>query len=430
MTHSILLGLQKEKTMRDVANQSLGLFILLIIVSAFPVFVMLFDAVAYSYGSPFIISYLKAPTYLIGVMLSSYAAGIAIFSFIGGYLFDKISVKLTVIIAISLFSIFSVTTGFVTNVYELFIFRFLVGAGIGTFQPVGITMLSDLFYETKGRAVAVYASFFSLGEVAAPIIFPLFLPAFTVPFEISGVLSLIAVLLVVLFVPDVYKRKTTIKAHIKKYAELLNRNTLILLVSMFIFGIAVFAGYDTYYSSYLIHFIHLTPTIAGIVYAFGGVGGLILSIPIGMFGDRTNRRYGMILSGTLFLIGSIGMFYLGRNALTQGIFVFIFGAGFGTFENIAVAFAQDYVPDNVAGFIGGTVMGIFNIGAIVGGPLFGYILVTSGYLDAGIFSVIVPSIVMLIILAFTKKPKYMKDMPLKPVYLKDIESKNPADVEE
>ncbi len=58
MTHSILLGLQKEKTMRDVANQSLGLFILLIIVSAFPVFVMLFDAVAYSYGSPFIISYL------------------------------------------------------------------------------------------------------------------------------------------------------------------------------------------------------------------------------------------------------------------------------------------------------------------------------------------------------------------------------------
>ena len=36
MTHSILLGLQKEKTMRDVANQSLGLFILLIIVSAIP----------------------------------------------------------------------------------------------------------------------------------------------------------------------------------------------------------------------------------------------------------------------------------------------------------------------------------------------------------------------------------------------------------
>ena len=49
MTHSILLGLQKEKTMRDVANQSLGLFILLIIVSAFPVFVMLLEVLEVLY---------------------------------------------------------------------------------------------------------------------------------------------------------------------------------------------------------------------------------------------------------------------------------------------------------------------------------------------------------------------------------------------
>lgn len=415
MNGSIFIGLQNKKSMRDYASGSLGFFLLLIFVSAFPVFVMLFDAVAYSFGSPFIISYLKAPSYLIGVMLSAYAAGIALFSFVGGYLFDKINVKLVLIIAILLFSVFSVLTGFVTNVYELFVFRFLVGAGIGTFQPVGITMLSDLFYSTKARAVGVYATFFSLGEVVAPIVFPIFLPAFRVPFEISGILSTLAIILVVLFVPNVYKRKDKVKVKLK---SLLNRNSIILLVSMFVFGIAVFAGFDTYYSSYLIHFIHLSSGLAGLVYAFAGIGGVILSVPIGMFGDRYNRRYGMLLSGILFTVGSLGMFYLARTAITQTIFVFIFGAGFGTFENVAVAFGQDYTPDETAGMIGGSVLGIYNIGAIIGGPLFGYVLVSSGYLNAGIFTVIIPAIIMLVIISFTKKPEYNKDMPMKPDFIK------------
>ena len=296
------------------------------------------------------------------------------------------------------------------------IIRFLVGAGIGMFQPVGITMLSDLFYETKARAVGVYATFFSLGEVAAPLIFPVFLPAFKVPFEISGILSALAIALVILFVPNVYKREKRTKI---KISNLLNRNSVILLISMFVFGIAVFAGFDTYYSSYLIHFIHLSPGLAGIVYSFGGIGGAILSVPIGMFGDRLNRRYGMLLSGALFTIGSLGMFYLARDAITQGIFVFIFGAGFGTFENVAVAFGQDYTPDETAGMIGGSVLGIYNIGAMIGGPLFGYVLVSSGYLDAGILTVIIPAIIMLAILSFTKKPVYKKDMPLKPDFFKN-----------
>ncbi len=411
MEHKYFIGLQNEKSMREYAGKSLKFFILLILVAAFPVFVMLFDAVAYSYGSPFIISYLKAPSYFIGIMLSAYAAGIALFSFVGGFLFDKINVKIILIIAILLFSVFSVLTGFVTNIYELFIFRFLVGAGIGTFQPVGITMLSDLFYSTKARAVGVYASFFSLGEVAAPIVFPLFLPDFKVPFEISGIMSLIAIILVILFVPNVYKKKEKIKVKLK---EFMNRNSIILLASMFIFGIAVFAGFDTYYSSYLIHFIHLSPVVAGVVYAFGGVGGLILSVPIGMFGDKTNRRFGMLLSGILFVVGSLGMFYLARTALTQGIFVFIFGAGFATFENVSVAFGQDYTPDTTAGMMGGAVLGVYNIGAIVGGPLFGYLLVSTNYLDAGIYSVILPAIIMLVIIGFTKRPVYKKDIPLKP----------------
>jgi Arabinose efflux permease len=236
-----------------------------------------------------------------------------------------------------------------------------------------------------------------------------------VPFEISGILSAIAITLVILFVPNVYKKSEKVKVYLSK---LFNRNSIILLISMFVFGIAVFAGYDTYYSSFLIHYIHLSTVVAGVVYAMGGVGGILLSIPIGMVGDRTNRRYGMLLSGFLFALGSVGMFYLAKTAFEQGIFVFIFGAGFGTFENIAVAFGQDYTQDASAGMIGGAVMGIYNVGAIVGGPLFGYVLSVSNYLEAGVLTVIIPAILMVIIISFTRRPVYNKEMPLKPEFSK------------
>ena len=61
------------------------------------------------------------------------------------------------------------------------------------FQPAGVALLGDIFYETRGKAVSVWATFFSVGLFASPYLIEPFLPAFRLPFEISGEPATIAI---------------------------------------------------------------------------------------------------------------------------------------------------------------------------------------------------------------------------------------------
>jgi len=122
------LGFQKKETVRQAAGESLKRFIVIAIVAGLPAFLEGFDGEIYSFGSTYIVPALTGPTYLsIGLILTGYAIGIAIFSLVGGYLFDRYSVKNTVILSVLVFSAFTVMTGFVTTTPELFIARLGVG---------------------------------------------------------------------------------------------------------------------------------------------------------------------------------------------------------------------------------------------------------------------------------------------------------------
>ncbi|EQB74553.1 MAG: sugar transport permease [Ferroplasma sp. Type II] len=200
------LGFQKKETVRQAAGESLKRFIVIAIVAGLPAFLEGFDGEIYSFGSTYIVPALTGPTYLsIGLILTGYAIGIAIFSLVGGYLFDRYSVKNTVILSVLVFSAFTVMTGFVNTTPELFIARLGVGVGVGIFQPAGVALLGDIFYETRGKAVSVWATFFSVGLFASPYLIEPFLPAFRLPFEISGALAIIILMLVIMIIPVTYK---------------------------------------------------------------------------------------------------------------------------------------------------------------------------------------------------------------------------------
>ena len=102
-------------TAREMGMKNrLGLFVIFI-VGALPALIVDFDGSAYAFAAPFIISNVNLPLYYLGILISGYAAGIAIFSLIGGLLFDKFSPKLTVTISILIFSVFTITTGYSTT---------------------------------------------------------------------------------------------------------------------------------------------------------------------------------------------------------------------------------------------------------------------------------------------------------------------------
>ncbi|MCL4453279.1 MFS transporter [Ferroplasma sp.] len=400
------LGFQKKETVRQAAGESLKRFILIAIVAGLPAFLEGFDGEIYSFGSTYIVPSLTGPVYLsIGLILTGYAIGIAIFSLVGGYLFDRYSVKNTVILSVLIFSAFTIMTGFVTTTPELFIARLGVGVGVGIFQPAGVALLGDIFYETRGKAVSVWATFFSVGLFASPYLIEPFLPAFRLPFEISGALAIIILALVIMIIPVTFKKeKPATKVKLK---NVFNRNIILLSISIFFFGIALFAGYLGYFSDYLIKGLSLSDGNAAVIASMAGAGGFIMAFPIGFIADRIGRKYMVIITSLLIAVGSAGMFFLFTSYYGLIIATFIFGSGWGVYVDLLVALGQDSVEDRIVGSISGFLFFIFNVGTIIGGPLYAAFLskvpTISEFKDGAIITVIIPTVLALVFVIFTKR---------------------------
>ncbi|WP_393971864.1 MFS transporter [Oxyplasma meridianum] len=402
MARTRLIGLQKSETVRQAAGESIGKFILIAIVAGLPAFLEAFDSEIYSFGSTYIVPALTGPSYLtIGLIVTGYAIGIAVFSLLGGFSFDRFSVKNLIIISVAIFSAATFATGFVTTTPELFATRFAVGIGVGMFQPAGVAILGDLFFETRGKAVSVWATFFGVGLFASPYVISPFLPAFRIPFEISGGLAVIILVLVFIFIPSTFKKIG--KRPKIKISDAFNYNIILLSVSIFFFGIALFAGYLGYFSDYLIKGLLFKNSSAAVIASSAGLGGFIMAFPIGFTADRIGRKYMVIFASGLVALGSLGMFLLTTNFFGLVAFTFIFGAGWGVYVDILVALGQDSVSDTIVGSITGFLFFIFNVGTIIGGPLYAEILGTNNYRTASIAAVVIPAIIAFVVVLFTKK---------------------------
>ena len=384
-------------TVRSLAHKSLGWFLLIVLVSAIPAFLEGFDSELYFFGSPYIVHNVHGTVALLGSIGTGFALGIAIFSIVGGYLFDRFSVKYTIILSVVIFAVFTIMTGYATSPAMLFLARFLVGIGVGIFQPAIVALLGDIFFETRGRAVSAFAVFFGAGLFAGPLLITPFLPHYQTPFVISGVAAVISLIAFYLVLPPTYKK---IEKRTVGFAGIFHRNVLILSGSIFMFGIALF-GYLGYYSDYLLKGLALAPGTAAAVASMGGLGGLICAFPIGYLADRFGRKYIVSLAAFLIMIGSLGMFAVSSNVSALIVFTFTFGAGWGIYVDLAATMGQDSVDDSIAGTVTGWLFLIFNVGALLGGPIFAA-LIPSGFRLAGLVTLGLSSVISLFLTLLTR----------------------------
>lgn len=389
-----------DKTVRVMAKQSGILFLIIVIIAAFPTFLQGLDSELYYFGSPFIVSGVHATAIFIGITATSYTLGILFFSYAGGFLFDIFSPKYTLVMAISIFSLFVFLTGYVTSIYELLIFRLLVGFGIGMFQPAILSFLGDILVKFRGRSIIAFEVFFGFGYFVAPYLIEPFLPAFRIPFIITGLISMVSIILFILVVPPVYNR---IPRERLAFRSVVNRNLIILYISIFLFGISLLALLS-YLSDYLIHVLHYSNFDAAIASSMVGLAGVIFAYPLGFGSDRarSGRKTFVILTLGASAIGSIGLFAFGTAIGIIGIivFVFIFGIGRGLSVVFVTAAAQDSVVDSEVGRISGIIFTVFNIGAIIGGPLMGGLSLAYGFRLGGILVITVPLLFSCILSAF------------------------------
>ena len=274
----------------------------------------------------------------------------------------------------------------------------MVGVGVGMFQPSGVALLGDIFYKTRGRAVAMWAMFFGLGLFASPYIIAPFLPLFKEPFVISAIIAVISLVIFYLVIPQTYKKVERVKLSVK---GIFNRNTVLLSFSILAYGVSQF-GFLSYYSDYLLKVLFYSSGTSALITSMEGLGGFVFAIPLGILADRYGRRYLLILTAFLLFLGTIGIWALTTSEAGLITYTFIYGAGWGMYVDLLVALAQDSVKDSIVGSVSGWMFFIFNIGTLFGGPIFG-LLTPFGFRTAGIIGLGIPTAIAFILTLFAKK---------------------------
>ncbi|UOF90982.1 MFS transporter [Fodinisporobacter ferrooxydans] len=388
------LGLRNDETIRSIAGRSKAYFVLIVMVSVIPGFLEGFDGSLFQFAAPYVVQNIQAAPAMLGVLATGYAVGMALFSMIGGILFDKFSVKYTILISVTIFAVFTLVSGLARSLATLIIARLLVGIGIGMFQPAIIAFLGDIFPKTRSRSISVFGVIYGAGIFFAPYIISPFLPHIQVPFVISGILAVLSLVAFYLIVPKTYKK---VEKHRIGMKGILNKNVCILSVAILLYGISLF-GYLGFYSQYLLKVQSIHPIQAAAISSMYGLGALISTFPIGMLADKIGRKHVVRLASLLLLISGVGMFSVGRDLTALSIFTFVFGAGNG-FVGLAAALGQDSVKEQLTGIVTGWLFFLFNIGAMLGGPVFAAFL-PIGFVKSGIVTLGVSSLLSFILTLF------------------------------
>ena len=95
------------------------------------------------------------------------------------------------------------------------------------------------------------------------------------------------------------------------------------------------------------------------------------------------------------------MFAVSRNVAALTLFTFSFGAGWGIYVDLVATLGQDSVDDARAGTITGWLFLVFNVGAMLGGPIFATLL-PRGFLVAGLITLGLASVLSLVFTLFTR----------------------------
>lgn len=358
------------------------------------------DRSALSVAAPFIQEDLKLTPGQMGIIFSSFSIGYAIFNFVGGVASDKFGAKITLFVAMIVWSLFSGAIVLVVGFVSLFIVRILFGMGEAPLSAT-INKMVNNWYPPSKRATAVGLANSGTplgGAISGPIVGYIALHlGWRVSFVAIMVIGLIWAISWWFFAkekPD-YIEETKIdeKADIAPVTTfklgyyLKNPTVLFTAFAFFAYNYILFF-FLTWFPSYLVDARNLSienmSLITVIPWVLGFLG-LAMSGIVSDFVYKHTVQKGVLFSRKVVLvvclflsavcIGISGIVTTTAGAVTlvalSVLFLYLTGA-------IYWAIVQDVVDSNNVGSVGGFMHLLANTAGIIGPTITGYIIQTTG----------------------------------------------------
>lgn len=373
-----------------------------------PVIILLFlagvinylDRSALSIAAPFIQEDLTLTATQMGIIFSSFSVGYAIFNFLGGVASDKYGAKLTLFVAMIVWSLFSGAIALAVGFVSLIVIRILFGMGEGPLSATINKMVNNWFpANQRASVIGLTNSGTPLGgAISGPIVGFI---AIAYSWKISFILIMAIGLIWAIFWWKFVKEKPAknpnensavqIEAQPKEKIPLtfyLRQKTVLFTAFAFFAYNYILFFFLTWFPSYLVEAHGVSVKDMSIITVIPWVLGFIGLAAGGFVSDYVLKKFAnkgvlfsrkVILVSCLFVsavcIGFAGLVSTTVSAVTlvalSVFFLYLTGA-------IYWAIIQDVVDQNNVGSVGGFMHFLANTAGIIGPTLTGFLVDTSG----------------------------------------------------
>ncbi|PCD07822.1 MFS transporter [Peribacillus simplex] len=307
---------------------------------------------------------------------------------------------ITVILSLALFPVWK-------SFWFWFVLRFFIGIGDHTLHfatQTWITAISPI--KKRGRNLAIYGLFFSLGFMVGPLMTKLLEINQSLPFIITSILSLLAWSAVFLIRNELPEQddseSTSFLGTLQRFTKV-SRIAWVAFLLPFTFGVLEASLNSNFPVFALRSGIDLT-AVSIIIPAFSA-GTLLTQIPLGMISDRFGRRKTLLT----ILFSGFAVFTLAGiySDSVLGLFIcFMFGGMMvGSTFSLGISYMADLLPRNLLP-AGNLLCSIFFSLGSIGGPFFGGLVIE--HIQGGNFFYMIS---IMLILVFISLAMFKEKMP-------------------
>jgi predicted MFS family arabinose efflux permease len=329
-----------------------------------------------------------------GLLSTIFTLGLAVAGFPAGYLVDHTSRKAIIVIAMVIYSLFTLATIYAYGFWDMVFYRAMTGVGEGMQMAALFAAIGAFFHRKRSFFIGWLIVAYGVGAFVGPRAGAMLSQAadgWRSPFVWFTFAGLAVAAIVLVFVPRSFTESRgpqtaeavdqAAVAHVPE--NLWNRNVIMGLIGCVILGYSLY-GFIGLYTTYLRDVPHFSQADAAAAFSFFGLGGF-LSFVGGWFGDRFQQRWVTAIAFGLLAAVGYAMYHLATSVAWQSFLSFMTGAlgsGF-VFVNLLSLLQRSVRPQMVGRASGIFLTSLFGAGSTAG-YLMGALVVEFGWSRAAL----------------------------------------------